>query len=227
LDVTLQILEKEMFSEAEAARLLQVPQATLHWWLEGGERGGREYRPVVRVNPKGTRSVSWAEFIESGLLVQYRRVHRVSLGELRTVIDILRDKFGAPYPLAHHKPFIGEGRKLLLEAQDRAQLDPELCLVAVASGEPVLTPPSESFVQRVDWDDDLAVAWKPHIDPKSPVRMKPDVRFGLPAIRGIKTEVIWEHIEADEGFADVAAQFDLSVEDVRWAYAYENSVRAA
>jgi hypothetical protein len=45
---TTTVLEREMFSEAEAARLLQVPQSTLHYWLEGGVRGERTYRPVIR-----------------------------------------------------------------------------------------------------------------------------------------------------------------------------------
>jgi hypothetical protein len=34
--MTTTVLDQEMFSEAEAARLLPVPQSTLHWWLDGG-----------------------------------------------------------------------------------------------------------------------------------------------------------------------------------------------
>jgi hypothetical protein len=34
--MTTSVLEREMFSEAEGARLLRVPQSTLHWWLDGG-----------------------------------------------------------------------------------------------------------------------------------------------------------------------------------------------
>ena len=35
-----------MYSESEAARLLRVPQGTLNYWLEGGQRRGKTYRPV-------------------------------------------------------------------------------------------------------------------------------------------------------------------------------------
>jgi hypothetical protein len=45
----------------------------------------------------------------------------------------------------------------------------------------VLTPAAAAFVQRVEWADDIAVSWRPHDDPHSPVRMAPDVRFGRPA----------------------------------------------
>jgi len=36
MTMTISVLEREMFSEAEAARLLELPQSTLHYWLEGG-----------------------------------------------------------------------------------------------------------------------------------------------------------------------------------------------
>jgi hypothetical protein len=56
--MTTSVLDQEMFSEAEASRLLRVPQSTLHWWLEGGTYRNREYRPVIRLEPRGERSVT-------------------------------------------------------------------------------------------------------------------------------------------------------------------------
>ena len=100
--------------------------------------------------------------------------------------------------------------------------------MAWASGQLILTPLSEAFVQRVTWADDIAAGWRPHDDPKSPVRMDPEVRFGKPTIRGVSTEALWEHVEAgDDDIAALAEDFNLSITDVRWALAYENSVRAA
>lgn len=46
------VLEREVFSEAEAARLLRVAQSTLHYWLESGERRGKSYKPVLRTEPR-------------------------------------------------------------------------------------------------------------------------------------------------------------------------------
>jgi len=169
----------------------------------------------------------WDEFVEAGLLREYRRKHGVALSELRTVIDRLRDEYGSPYPLAHHRPFVGPGRELLLKIQQETGLDADLCLVAVANDQFLLTPAAESFVQRVEWAEDIAVKWRPHDDPRSPVRMAPDVRFGKPAIKGISTEALWEHVESGEDLVEVAEAFDLDVDDVRWALAYETSARAA
>lgn len=225
--MTVDVLEREMYSEAEAARLLQVAQNTLHYWLEGGEQRGKTYKPIIRLEPRGDRSpVTWAEFIEAGLLRQYRRQHRVPMAELRAFIDTLRERLGIPYPLAHARPYVGD-RQLVMEAQDAAGLAAEFCLVAVVRNQLILTPASESFVQRVTWADDLAVQWRPHSDPRSPVRIDPEVRFGRPAIKGISTEIIWEHDLAGEDVDELADAFDLSVAEVRWALAYETSLHAA
>jgi len=225
--MSLSVLERELFTEAEAARLLRVPQSTLHYWLEGGERRGRTYKPILRVEPRGARSVTWAEFIEAALLRQYRRDHNVPMAELRAFIELLRERIGAPYPLAHARPFVASGRQLVSEAQDEAGLDPDYCLVATVRGQMILTPASQAFFDRVTWDDDVAAAWRPHDDPASPVRVQPEMRFGRPAIKGISTEVIWEHAEAGEDTDETAEAFGLTSDDVRWALAYETSLRAA
>lgn len=220
------VLNREMFTEAEAARLLRVAQSTLHYWLEGGERRGKIYKPIIRVEPTGTRTVTWAEFVEAALLREYRRTHNVPMAELRACIDLVRGQYGVPYPLADRRPFVG-GRELLLEAQELSGLDPDYCLVATVRGQLILTPPSESFFQRVAWEGDLAAGWRPHDDPHSPVLMAPDVRFGKPAIKGVSTGVLWEHEAAGEDVDEIAEAFDLSPNEVRWAIAYETSLRAA
>jgi hypothetical protein len=79
--VSVNVLDREMYSETEAARLLRVAKSTLHYWLEGGVRRGRRYSPVIRVEPRESRIVTWAEFIEAGLLRQYRRDHGVPMAD--------------------------------------------------------------------------------------------------------------------------------------------------
>jgi uncharacterized protein (DUF433 family) len=221
------VLEREMFTEAEAARLLRVSQRTLNYWLEGGEIRGRTYRPVIRTAPRGGHAaVTWAEFVEAGLLREYRQTHRIPMAELRAFIDQMRSQFGVPYPLADQRPF-ASGRELLSVAQDAADLDADLCLVATVRGQYVLTPAADSFYKRVTWEGDTAVAWRPHDDPLSPVLMRPGLRAGRPAVKGISTEILWEHDQSGETTAEVAEEYGLSDEDVRWAIAYETSARAA
>lgn len=224
--MSVDVLEREMFTEAEAARLLRVPQNTLNYWLEGGQYRGRQYKPVIREQSRGSRApVTWAEFVEAGLLREYRR-QRVPMAELRAFIDHIRREFGVPYPLADQRPFVS-GKELLSVAQDATGLDAELCLVATVRGQYVLTPAADAFYKRVTWEAEMAVAWRPHDDPQSPVLMRPGMRSGRPAVKGISTEIVWEHEQAGETVADIAGDFGLTEEDVRWALAYETSTHAA
>ena len=221
------VLEREIYSEAEAARLLRVAQFTLHYWLDGGTRRGRAYAPVIRVEATESRAVTWAEFIEAALLREYRRELMVPMPELRAFIESLRDGLGIPYPLAHAQPFVGEGRQLVWDTQNAVDLAAEFCLVAEVRGQLVLTGPSESFYSRVHWVEEIAAAWRPVADPDSPVSIDPEMRFGRPAVHGIGTEALWEHVDAGEDPEETAADFGLTLSDVQWAISYESARRAA
>jgi uncharacterized protein (DUF433 family) len=213
-----------MYSETVAARLLRVAPSTLHWWLDG--RLPR-HRPVIRPEPTNSRTVTWAEFVEAGLLRSYRRDHEVPLRELRDFIDRLRDEFQVPYPLADRRPYVGPGRRLLIDLQDRSRLDPEFCLVALVNGQTILTAPGEEFFERVEWSGDAPASWRPHEDSDSPVRINPLIRFGLPAVGGISTEAIAGELEGGASVEEVAEDFGLAPATVRWAHSYELAQQAA
>jgi uncharacterized protein (DUF433 family) len=215
-----------MFTEAEAARLLRLPQSTLHYWLEGDTRRGKKYMPVLRIEPTRRRVVTWAEFVEAALLAQYRRKHQVPMAELRAFIDLLRERFAVPYPLADRRPF-AVNKALVVEAQREVGLDPEFYLVAEISGQLLLTAPSERFLERVEWEGDQAAGWRPTADEESPVRVRPDTRFGRPAVKGISTAAIWEQHDSGEEVEDLAVLYHLTVSDVQWALSYEDSLRAS
>jgi len=224
MDAGVALLEREMYSEAEAARLLRVPQSTLHYWLEGRTQAGTTYLPILRVAATGRRTVTWAEFVEAGLLKQYRRDLKVPMLELRRFISILRDRLGVPYPLATSRPW-SSGDKLVIEAQDEAELPREYWLYAPVGDQGLLLPPGDSFLRSVELEDGIAKRWKP--DPASPVLLDPDQRFGHPSVRGISTTVLWEYAQDGYTDAEIAADFGLAQSDVSWAVAYETDARAA
>lgn len=214
------VLDREMYTEAAAARLLRVAPGTLHYWLEGGRRGAKTYQPVIRETATGNRRVTWAEFVEAGLLREYRKSHNVPMPELRAFIRSLRDRLGVPYPLAHAQPFVS-GRQLVWQAQQDSNLAADFALVAEVTGQYLLLPAAESFYQRVTWQDDIAARWRPDDHSNSPVVVDPSVRFGSPTVRGIRTETMWELSEGGEDEHDIAETYGLTVTEVRWALAYE------
>lgn len=219
------VLDTELYAVPEAARLLRVPASTLKWWLEGREAGDEDagYAPVIRVEPTGSASVTWGEFVEAGYLREYRRRHRVPLQHLRQVIDALRSEFGVPYPLAHFKPFVGPGRKLVLELERQLDVPPALRMVAVVDGQQMLTPAAESFLEQVEFAEDDP-QWAERLYPAgkaSPVVIDPAFNFGAPTVDGISTEVLAEMVDAGEPIEDVARDYGLAPERLRHALAYE------
>lgn len=215
-----------MYTEAQAARFLQVAQGTLHYWLEGRKAGAKTYQPIIRAEASGSNRVTWAEFVEAGLLRQYRRTHNVPMFELRAFIDSLRDQLGVAYPLAHVRPFVFD-RRLLVKAQEDANLHADFALVAEVSGQYVLTSAAQEFYDRVTWRDDIATRWRPAADDASLVTIDPDVRFGAPAVGGISTSILREQVVGGEDEADLAETYQLTVAQVRWALSYEMANEAA
>ena len=224
--VSVEMLDRSIYAAAAAADLLRVPVRTLSRWLDGDTYRGRFYAPIIRVEPTGCNELTWSEFVEAGLLAQYRRNLGVRLSEIRAVVAALREKYGDLHPLATFRPWEGPNRHLLVDLQRRLGLSEDLWLVAPATGQPLLLPPADAYLRRVDWDDDEAVAWRPHDDAASPVRCRPGFRGGRPSISGISTAAVFEHIDGGESIEDVARDFDLTVHDVHWAFAYEASCRA-
>jgi uncharacterized protein (DUF433 family) len=224
--MTTTLLEREVYSEGEAARLLRVPPSTLHYWLEGEGGRGKSHEPVIRPIRRGRgASVTWAEFVEASLLREYR-TKRVQMSTLRRFIELLREEFGVPYPLADRRPLIdkGKGRGLVWDAQVDSGLDADHALVALISNQYVLTAPSQSFLDRVDWDGDTPAGYRPHDDPASQVRCLPTVRFGLPSVNGISTSAIWEQHGSGLDEDEIAETYGISEDAVFWALAYERSI---
>lgn len=213
------VLDRPLYTTAEAARLLDIPPTTLSWWLDGGVRRGRAYPPVLRDEPRPGSLVTWAEFVEARLLRGYRKAG-VPLQHLRPFITHLRERLSIPYPLAHYRPFI-ENRHLVYDLQRDVNLDERLYLVRPGEGDQLqLAPPVENFLQSVDLDDDYVVVRVRPLGKRSQLTLDPEVRFGQPQIRGARAEPIAETAEA-EGEAAAAEAWGLRISDVRHAMRWQ------
>ncbi|MDQ6615683.1 MAG: hypothetical protein M3083_13320 [Actinomycetota bacterium] len=58
--------------------------------------------------------MTWGELVEARYLLGYRRDLLVSRASLRPFIAEVRKALNGPYPLAHERPRVGEGRRLLV-----------------------------------------------------------------------------------------------------------------
>ncbi len=76
------ILERPVYGVYEAAGLLGLRSDRARSWLDGYERSGVRYPPVIREEHTGEDLVTWGEFVELGYLREYRR-KGVPLQQLR------------------------------------------------------------------------------------------------------------------------------------------------
>jgi len=223
----LSVLERPIYGVVEAAGYLGLRSDRVRAWLDGYDRAGIIYPPVMRHAHTGSDIVTWGEFVELGYLREYRR-KGVSLQKLRPVIEALRQEFGTPYPLATARPFV-MGKDLVLELQEEHNL-PSAIAIAVRSGQTVaLTHEARRFFQKVEFDatgsDGAARRLRP-AGPASPVVIDPLVRFGRPSVSGVATERLWELHDAGESAEEIADGYDLTTESVRAAVAYEEQQRS-
>lgn len=220
------ILERPVYGVVEAAGLLGLRPDRARAWLDGYQRAEVRYPPVIRPESTGDDIVTWGEFVELGYLREYRR-KGVPLQRLRPVIDELRRSFGTPYPLATARPYI-LGKELVLEAQERHDLPMSIAIVIRSGQQVMLADDANRFVKKVEFDPqgDGAVRRIYPAGQASPVVIDPLVGFGKPSVLGISTERLWELFDAGETVEEIVAGYELPLEDVRAAIAYEEQLRS-
>ena len=196
MNETVNLLDRPVYGMAQVDRLLALPGGTARRWIDGYERGGKQYPPVVRLDPTGDEIVTWGEFVETRLLSEYRS-QGVPMVRMRPAVDRLRETYGR-YPLAHSRPFVSD-RELVLSIQEDVGLDKELRLVLVRNGQLVLTDPAQNFFESAQFNQVSAV-----VERLRPVKDVPHVfldplrQFGEPVVRSVRTEIIAEQMRAGE-----------------------------
>lgn len=146
---TTDLLDRPVYGISQVDELLALKSGTARRWIDGYTRGGKAYPPVVRVERTESELVTWGEFVETRLLSEYRD-KGVPLVRMRPAIDVLRERFGWRYPLAHAKPFVF-GRELVMAAQEEVALDRALYLVVLRKGQLVLSDAAERFFWSTDF----------------------------------------------------------------------------
>lgn len=222
------LLDRAIYCFPDVDRLVGLRVGTARRWLEGYERGGRFYDPVLRPEPTSGDAVTWGEMVEARLLAEFCS-RDVPVQRLRPAIMQLRKEFGA-YPLAHARPLLDvEGRELVRVVQEQVGLERPLQLVVVRNGQLVLVDAAERFRSAVEYVGDVVGRLKPDI--RTPdVVMDPRHSFGQPAIRNVRTESLAEDFRAGTSREELADLYDLSPEQVDGALRFEliaGSERAA
>lgn len=222
--MTVTYLERPVYGFSQVDELLDLKGGTARRWIDGYERRGREYAPIVRDHRVGDETVSWGEFVETKLLAAYRDAG-VPMLRMRPVVEGLRQRFQVRYPLATIRPYLDEDLRVVYEVQEQAHLEDSMRLVVEAcSGQYVLAPDVRRF-RRIavfeEQDGEQVIARFRPLGEHRQVVIDPVRRFGSPVVRSTPTDVLAELVRAGEPVEWVAEQYDLTLEQVLDALEYE------
>ena len=215
------------YSLAEAARYLKLPVATLRSWVAGraypkakGAIG--QFRPVIHPPRKQPPTLSFWNLIEAHVLRSLRTDHGVSLKDMREALAYAERTLKIDRLLLRKELRTDAGRLFLDRYGELIELS--------ASGQLAMRKVFEEHLKRVEWDEwKFPVRLYPFISAETlvprTIAIDPKIAFGRPVVAraGISTAAIAGRIDAKEAAAEVAADYDLTVEEVEQAVLYERA----
>lgn len=221
--IDLQLLDRALYTYAEAAYLAGTSRGTARRWLAGYQFRDSQGKVVKRppVTPGADHNLNGVSFLDLIELVAIGGLKEMGLSllQIRTVVENCQHLFKVARPLVSLELKAG-GREVFARSQPGELVEVLSKGRGRRAWDEVLAP----FLDTLDYDHDLARRWWP-LGHETPVCVDPEYGFGLPVIHnsGVRTEVILERFQAGEHREEIAADFGISESDVDGAIRFEAS----
>lgn len=220
------IRDQPAYTLAEAARYLKVAPATLRSWVIGRPyqtgKGPAHFKPLIRPASNPPPMLSFWNLIEAHVLRALRTDHGVKMDALRTAIQYAQRSLDVDRLLLSPELRTDAGKLLLARYGELIELS--------ASGQVAMRRMFNEHLARVEWDNwqfpvKLYPATAETLSGARPIAIDAQVAFGRPVIakRGITTSAIADRIDSGETVDDLAADYDLSVDEIEEAVLYERA----
>ena len=219
-------LDQPAYQLAEAARYVRLPVATLRTWTLGRQyataQGSSQFRPLIRPATKKPPVLSFTNLIEAHVLRALRTDHGVPVKEVRKAIRFAEESLGIERLLLSEELCADAGRLFLDRYGELINLS--------ASGQLAMRQVLQVHLKRVAWSNRIPIRLHPFVLGDSsgvemPIAIDPTISFGRPvlATRGVSTAVITARIDAGESVEDVAADYELTRDEIEQAVLYERA----
>jgi uncharacterized protein (DUF433 family) len=211
------LLDRPTYLYAEVDRLVALKNGTARRWINGYDRAGKHYPPILRTASRDDEWVTWGEFVETRMLAEFRDAS-VPTARLRAAVDALRARFNTPYPLAYLRPHIAaENGELAIAAK---ALDPkDEGFAVIRTGQRLLAAAKPVIETATLSADANGAAFASEIEPDFDfpgIRINPDRLGGQPTFEGRRVAVatVAGMVEAGEPRDEVATGYSLSLAQV-------------
>lgn len=223
---TLDPRDRPAYGLAEAARFVKLPVATLRSWVAGraypkAKGGVGQFRPLIHP-PGGKPPLTFWNLVEAHVLRSLRTDHGVSLKAMRDALAYAEHSLKIDHLLLRKEIRTDAGKLFLDRYGELIELS--------ASGQLAMRKVFEEHLKRVEWDDwQFPVRLFPFLstDAVAPrtIAIDPKIAFGRPIVArtGVSTAAIAGRIDAREPAAEVATDYDLTLEEVEQAVLYERA----
>lgn len=226
-----EILERRLYSYGAVDRILGITPGTARRWIDGYERSGHWYPPVVRPMATGAEWVTWGEFIEVYYLARFRGTG-IPLQKLRATLASVRERTEHHYLFAHDDVLYADRDRLeVIDQIQREEGFPTFLVKRTGQLELAIESEARLRLERISYRDGVAQALKPRMDIDHIV-VRADRFFGKPKIddTGISPDAVARLVQAGTPVEVVADLYDLTQEAIndagRFSYG-ENWLSAA
>lgn len=208
----LDLLTRELYTIADAARITRVPETTVAWWLKGRDH----HEPVLRSKSEADLRVRWGDLVSISFLAQLRQTG-VRLQSIRDYVLRMRETTSQAFPLAR-RDVLTNGPNLAWKVEDGF----EDTTGHVFDEAKYLTP----FLRRIEFDSGgIALVMTPSREHPR-VKVHPLLHFGAPQIDGFSTKPLADVVRADLA-AIRRARGDVDVPEVEREIARDYGIPVA
>ena len=173
------------------------------------------------VDPHEPAPYSFDDLIETAVIAALRS-KGVSLQSIRAAHRVAAAE-EPDHPFARRDIMLA-GDEIFMRTNEAPAEGSEQVASLTRGGQRALEKVLAEYLHQIDWQDKWPVEWRPK---GGVVRQNPEIEFGLPQVRGIRTEILRGRFEAEEPIGTIADDFGLTGDDVENALRYEFWLRPA
>jgi uncharacterized protein (DUF433 family) len=212
-----------LYTLSDAARYAHVTKQTLKNWAEGYKAGRRRYPPLLDLpaeQPFDQTALSFENLIEASLVGHWRR-RGIPLQRIRRAHALALQDLG-DHPFARKRIYIS-GTDLFAEADaETVSEGGRAFTVLTQAGQRALGAIVAETLEFIDWQTGAGYAYQYRPpEGRNIVKLNPEITFGLPNVKRIRTETILQRFLAQESVDEIAKDFDLAQDEVEQALRYE------